>query len=65
MAAGTPGTAQIVQATGDRHDDVGQACSQIAELILGDATDLHAGHGMLDPHPRPRQVAIVPFLAWR
>ena len=63
MAAGAPGAAQIVQATGNLNDGVGQSFSSIAELIFGDATDLHASHRMLHAYPRPRQVAIVPFLA--
>ncbi len=63
MAAGAPGAAQIVQTTGNLDDDIGQAFSSIAELIFGDATDLHARDRMLHAYPRPRQVAIVPLLA--
>ncbi len=65
MAAGAPGTAQIVQATGNLDDNIGQAFRRIAELIFGDATDLDSRDRVLHPHSRPRQVAIVPFLARR
>jgi len=65
MAAGAAQTAQIVQTTGDLHDGVGQAFGGVAELILGDATDLYAGDRVLDAHARPRQMAIVPFLSRR
>lgn len=65
MSAGTAIDAQIMQATGDLHDGVGQALGGVAELILGDATDLDAGYRMFDAHARPRQMAIVPFLSRR
>ena len=54
-----------MQATGDHHDDIRQPLGSIAELIFGDATDLDSCHRMLHPDPRPRQMAIVPFLARR
>ena len=63
MASGAPGTAQIMQATGNRHDDIGQSVDSVAEQIFGDATDLHSGNGMFHADPRPRQVASVPFFA--
>ena len=65
MASGAPEAAQIVQTTGDLHGGVGQALGGVAELILGDATDFYSSDSMLDAHPRPRQMAIVPFLSRR
>jgi hypothetical protein len=65
MAAGAAQAAQIVQTTGDLHDGVGQALGSVAELILGDATDLYSSDSVFDAHPRPRQMAIVPFLSQR
>ena len=65
MASGAPESAQIVQTTGDLHDGVGQALGDVAELILGDATDFYASDSVLDAHARPCQMAIVPFLSRR
>ena len=65
MAAGAAQAAEIVQTTGDFHDDIRQAFGGVAELILGDATDFYARDRVLDAHPRPRQMAIVPFLGRR
>ena len=65
MAAGTAIDAQIMQATGDLHDSVGQALGGVAELILGNATDFYSSDRVLDTHARPRQMAIVPFLGRR
>ena len=65
MPPGTPGSAKVVQATGDLHNGIGQALGGVAELILGDATDFYSRDSMLDAHPRPRQMAIVPFLSRR
>ena len=65
MTPSPPQTAQVVQTTGDLHDDIRQAFGNVAELILGDATDLDAGYRMLDAHAGTRQMAIVPFLGRR
>ena len=64
MAAGAAQTSQIVQTTGDFHGGIRQAFGGVAELILGDATNFYSSNSMLDAHPRPRQMAIVPFLGW-
>ncbi len=63
MATGPPQTAQVVQTTGDFHDEIRQAFGRVAELVFGNATDLHASHRMLHPHSRSRQMAIVALLA--
>ncbi len=65
MPPGTPGSAKVVQATGDLHNGIGQALGGVAELILGDATDFYSSDRVLDAHTRPGQVAIVPFLGRR
>ena len=65
MSAGTAIDAQIMQATGDFHDEIGQALGGIAEQILGDATDFYSRDGVLDAHTCPGQMAIVPFLGRR
>jgi len=65
MTTGPAGHAQIVQATGDRHNRIGQALGGVAERILGDATDFYASDRVLDAHPCARQMAIVPFLGRR
>ena len=62
MSAGAAMDAQVMQATGDLYNGIGQAFGGIAELILGDATDLDAGDRMFDAHSGARQMAIVPFL---
>jgi hypothetical protein len=65
MSAGAAIDAQVMQTTGDLHDGIRQAFGRVAELILGDATNLHARDRVLDAHSRPRQMAIVPFLGRR
>jgi hypothetical protein len=62
MSAGAAIDAQVMQATGDLHDGVGQARGGVAELILGDATDFYSSDRVFDAHARSRQMAIVPFL---
>jgi hypothetical protein len=62
MSSGAAIDAQIMQATGDLHNGIGQALGGVAELVFSDATDFHSSHRMLDAHARPRQMAIVPFL---
>ena len=65
MTSSPAQTAQVVQTTGDFHNRIGQAFGRVAELILGDATDFYSSDSVLDAHPRPRQMAIVPFLSRR
>lgn len=62
MASGTASAAQVVQATGNLDDDIGQSISGVAELVFGNATNLYPGDGMLHAYPGSRQAAIVPFL---
>ena len=63
MASGTAGDAQVVQATRNLHDGIREAFGSVAELVFGNATDLHSGNRMLHAHAGASQVAIVPFLA--
>ena len=65
MSPGATTDAQIVQATRNRHDRIGQSLGGVPELILGNSTDLYAGNGMFDPHAHPSQMAVVSFLARR
>lgn len=65
MATSPAQAAQIVQTAGDFHNDIRQAVGGVAELIFGNATDFHSRNGMLNPHARSRQMAIMPFLGWR
>jgi hypothetical protein len=64
VPSGTAGHAQIVKAAGDRHGSIGQAVSEVAKLVFGNPTNLDPSIGMLHADARPRQMAIVPFLAW-
>ena len=64
MSSGTAGHAQIVKPTGDLHDAIRETVRRVAELVLGDPTDLDSSNRMLHADARPRQMAIVPFLAW-
>jgi len=63
MSSGPARDTQIVQATGNLHHSIGQSIGGVAELILGNATDLHPGDGVLHPDANPGQAAVVPFLA--
>jgi hypothetical protein len=63
MPVGTAGRAQIVEPTGDVHDAIRQAIRGVAELVFGNPTDLDPSDRMLHAHARPRQMAIVSFLA--
>ena len=63
MSSGTACDAQIVQATGNGDDGIGQSLGGVAESVFGNATDFHASDRMLDAHPHARQAAVVPFLA--
>ena len=63
MSSGPARDTQIVQAAGNGDDGIGKALSGVAELILGNATDLHPGDGVLHPDANPGQAAVVPFLA--
>jgi hypothetical protein len=63
MPSGAACDAQVVQATGNGHDRIGHAIGDIAELVLGNATDLYARNRMFHSYPHPRQAAVVSFLA--
>jgi len=68
VPSGPAGGAQIVKPTGDLHDPVREAVRGVAELVFGNPTNLDASDRMLHADARPRQMAIVPFLArlqWR
>jgi hypothetical protein len=64
MATGQARDTQVVQATGNGNHCFGQSIGGAAELILGNATDLHTGYCVLHPDADPCQAAVVPFLAW-
>jgi hypothetical protein len=63
MAPGAACDAQVVQATGNGHHGVRHSIGDIAELVLGNATDLHTSNRMLHTDPNSSQAAIVPLLA--
>ena len=63
MSSGPPGDTQVVQATRNGDHSIGQSIGGVAELILGNATDLHTRDGMLDAHPHACQATVMPFLA--
>ena len=63
MPPGAACDSQVVQATGIGHHRIGQAIGEIAELVLGNATDLYASNRMFHSYPHPRQAAVVSFLA--
>jgi hypothetical protein len=65
MAPGPASAAEVVQTTGNRHNDIGETFGSVTELVFSNATDFHARHGVLHADPRARQVAIVPLLARR
>ncbi len=57
--------AQIVQATGNEHDQVRKAIFRVTELVFGRPTDFDAGNRMLNSDARARQFTIVALLAGR
>jgi hypothetical protein len=63
MSSGPACDAQVVQATRNGDHNIRQSIGSVAELILGNATDLHARNRMLHPHANASQAAVVPFLA--
>ena len=63
MSSGPARDTQIVQSTGNGDDSIGQSIGGVAELIFGNATDLHSGDSVLHPDADPGQAAVVPFLA--
>ena len=65
MTTGTSQTAQIVQTAGDFHNGIGQAFGGVAELILGNTTDLYSSDSVLNAHSCPGQMAIMPLLGRR
>jgi len=52
-----------VQAAGDQHNHVRKAIFRVTELVFSNPTNLDAGNGMLDAHPRAGEFAIVALLA--
>src|SRR5712692_7406473 len=54
--------AQIVQATRNGDHGIGKSIRRVAELVLGNATDLDASNRMLHTHTYPSQEAVVAFL---
>lgn len=63
MTSGPARDPQVVQATRNGDDRIGQSIGGVAELILGNATDLHTGDGVLNSDADPCQAAVVSFLA--
>ena len=63
MSSGPARDTQVVQATSNGDDSIGQSIGGVAELILGNATDLYPGDDVLNPDADPGQAAVVPFLA--
>ena len=65
MAASSSQTTQVVETTGDFHDEVRPALGRVAERVFGNATDFYSRDGVLDAHACPGQVTIVPLLGRR
>src|SRR5919204_742698 len=51
----------VVEAAGDLSGYVGRPRLGVAEHVLDEPTALHAGDGVLDPDPDPRQPAVAAF----
>jgi hypothetical protein len=54
--------AQIVQATGIDHNQIGEAIPSVAQRVFDTPTAFDATNGVLNPHPRARQLGIEAFL---
>ncbi len=54
--------AQIVQATGNRHHEIPDPVLPVTYFVLDDATTLHTGHRVLDPHFLACYAAVLGFL---
>ena len=56
---------KVVQATGDRHDEVPDPVLPIPHLLLHDPAALDTGHRVFDPHFLARDALVLGFLRVR
>ena len=62
MAEAASSAAEIVQASGQAHGQIGRTVGQIAEDLFGDAANLNPGNGMFGAHPHAGQLAVPTLL---
>jgi hypothetical protein len=54
-----------MQAAGDLHGRIGQPRFLVPKDVFDNPAPLNAGDGVLDPNPKPRQLAVDPLLRGR